>query len=352
MTQKFDSIATSADTNAFTVRYSRSNRLGLVLPFVLLAALIGLATFSVCRRQPTIFSGFWLTIPLCLFGYAAMVAFVFRTGMFKSPLRIDADGSVHQGIWRWRFPGQMSAAPETVSNKSGRCLILLRYGATELQFPGGYTASSTMSVAAEANQWIAARISRGPEMLGARGGLSKVNGALRLCLLAMFGTLVLEIVASGSHYYMKYGIPYGAWAHTWPWVFAALAIGLLGMRLLNIFASDVKAAPAVWLTESVISLLMTLGAMALVAHEAQWCEMVISPMTASLVDQPLVLTRTIGGKGCHRFLIISEPLLGETVQYCDPKNIHYWDDAAGVRVRQSANGLGVHIESVERLPAY
>ena len=103
------------------------------------------------------------------------------------------------------------------------------------------------------------------------------------------------------------------------------------------------------MTEIVIASLITLGALAVVAHEARRFEMVATSMDPAVIDQPLVLTAATAGKGCHRFLILAEPSLGETVRYCDPRNIRYWDGATGVRVRQSSNMFGVHVEPVEHI---
>jgi len=349
MTPKYESIHATESDNHLTIHYSRSSRIDLAVAFVLIAAALGIVSGFSYLRRTILLTEDWFVLPICLFGAASLVLFLFRTGMLKSPLRIDSDGLVRHGMWSWQFPGPMRAAPFKVSGKNPRYLLALRYGATELRYPAGDTEGSTIAIAAKANLWIAERIHGQPDTPDSNKGLPAANWAMRLSIFVLFFTPVLEAIASGSGYYLDDRVAYGTWAQRAALVFTALTAALLGQRLLQTYVSEVKAGSAVWMTEILVASLMTLGAVAIIAHEAQRFELIGTSMTPTLIDQPLVLTRTTTGKGCHRFLILREPSLGETVQYCDPRSIRYWDGAIGVRVRQSGNAFGIHVEAVERI---
>lgn len=94
---------------------------------------------------------------------------------------------------------------------------------------------------------------------------------------------------------------------------------------------------------------MILGACAIVGRYAQIFEMLATPAKSTSIDEPLRLTKTTTGKGCHRFLILEEPSLGRTIQYCDPHTLDYWNGIEDVQVSQSSNALGIRIGSIDRI---
>ena len=102
-------------------------------------------------------------LPIGMLAIAGLVFFAFRTGMLKARLHIDSDGPVRQGIWTWRFTGPMRSSSSKVSGKSPRYPLALRYGTTELRYPGGDTEGGTIGVAAEANLWTTAKARGQPE---------------------------------------------------------------------------------------------------------------------------------------------------------------------------------------------
>jgi hypothetical protein len=349
-TSGYDSIRLSEDVNGLTISYARSDRLELAALFTLAAAIVIWASSFFFADRPTLFSWNWWLIPICLFGYAALLLFLFRSGMFKSPLHINQDGSVRQGIWTWQFPGPMRAMSTKVEGKVPHYVVELRYGATKIRYQGGDTEGSTIGVVIRANRWIESRVHGRPDTSSRDKKISGDGWLLRACMVFGLCMPFCEMIG-GDGYYLDGQAPYGTWAFKAVLLFAALAIGALGVRLSQILANEIKVGSTVWLTEICIASLVMLGLSAAVGHYAQLFEMRETPGVLSIVDQPLNLTDTTSGKGCHRYLILYEPSLKQSVQYCDWQDLRYWDGATGVRVRQSGNAFGLRIESVERISA-
>ncbi len=336
------------EPDRLVVSYSASARAEPALLFSIFCIVLSVCHYFLYQAQVTILSGEWELIPICLFGNAGLLIFLIRSGTIKSAAHISSDGTVRQGIGSWAFPGPMAASPITIGGKSPVYWINLRYGSSTIRLPGDETEGGTIGLAAQINRWVKLRISGMAGSSEASKSPPAINAAV--CYVSvMVLTAILGEVASGGHCYLNAQAKIGSWAKVSISIFTALAVIGACIRWSTIARSAIRRGSGVWVVDVAITLLMILGGCSIVGHYAQIFEMRATPATVSFIDEPLRLTKTTTGKGCHRFLILREPSLDKTIQFCDPYAADYWRGVEDVRIDQSSNAFGIHIESIKRI---
>jgi hypothetical protein len=348
------SICSTETDNRFSVVYGPSERINPALLFAVAIAALCIADHYLYTTRPRLFSSDWLAIPICCFVNSAFLFFLYRNRMLKAPLHIEQDGTVMQGVWKWRFPGPMKAVVVKLDSKDPRFILELRYGTTHLNFPGGATEGDTIGIAVRLNQWIASKM-QGPSISGySSKKLSEIDWVLYTCIASAVVMFLAGSAWDQNGYYLDQTAPCGLWARIAAGLFSVISLGILAIDLIRKTTSQIRVNCAVWITEIAIALPLILGTSAMVGWVAQYLESSVAPTYEVIFDEQVFFYEPSRGgrfrsKGCQRYLTFHIPDRSGRISYCDPKDIHYWDGISRVRVRLSRGSLGMHIESVDRV---
>ncbi|WP_146014398.1 hypothetical protein [Paraburkholderia rhynchosiae] len=228
-----------------------------------------------------------------------------------------------------------------------RFKIELRYAGARQRFAGAESEGDTIGVAVKLDNWSRSRVVGKTLPNEQRRSLSE-TWLLGGCFVTSACLPIADSLLGGDLYYLDGLAPYGRWATAAMAVFAALGAACLIFVVAQWAVRPVRANAAVWLSDIAAAALLITGSTAVVGHYAQSFEMRITPAQESVYEQPFRMEMRDTRKGCKRFLVVQEPTLRRVVKVCDTYGAQYWSGAEAVRVHQSNNRLGVHIESIDR----
>ena len=340
----------SESADALHIAYPTADRVGLALLSLIGAAILAVSHYLWQTTHASLFSNNnWVVIPICLLGDAGLIAFVLWSGSLKSTVSIRTDGAVQEGIGRWKFPGVMTAlVVKTGGPRSAhRWWIDLRYGQATVRLPGDTTEGQTIGMSAQINQWCQHRVQGVADPFDVRETKLAISWSHYLSVFA-FIALLISVASAGQNIYLNAQAKPAVWAKVSVAIFALSVGGAAAVRWAAFAKAGVRRGAGIVLAEVAIALLLILGGGAIVAHSVQRLEVSVTPGVVTTFDAPLSSTATTQGKGCHRYVVFDDPLVGGAIRYCDPYPLEYWSRSTRVRVTQSQNDIGVHILSVDR----
>jgi hypothetical protein len=330
------------------IAYSISDRVEPALLLCVYAAMLATGHYIWHRSDGSPFSDHsWFLMPMCLLGDAGLIAFFLWTGSIKSPVSINMDGTVRQGVAVWKFPGPMTAlVAKTGGGKAPpRYWIDLRYGPAAVRLTGDTTEGQTIGTAAQINRWSRLRIQGISDPFDSRNATQPISWGVYLIAL-LIAVFFINVAFGNNGTYLNLQAQPGAWAKASAVIFTLLVAGATGMRWKAFANAGIRRGAVVVLAEVAIAALFVLASGAIGGHSAQVLETAFMPGTVVTFDAPLNLTRTTQGKGCHRYLWFEDPSLGRVIRYCDPHSLEYWSKATRVEVTEARNDLGIRILSV------
>jgi hypothetical protein len=347
--QRPDALSIAEEIDGLTLTYSRGDAYQSFLCLFAIAAFFALMGYVAWLARAGLFSSGWLLLPVSLGGGGLLLFVLCSGGLLRAPVRFTIDGSIRQAIWAWRYPGPFSVLPLKISGKRPRFQIELRYGQVSQRLAGSPEEGQVIAAAARLNEWSRSRIIGMPPDTATVRRTRDWTLFLGTCCVLWAALPLANLLFFGESYYLDGRANCGNWALASMEAFAVLALASLMWVLVRKANGPVRANAAVWLTEIAAALLVMAGTTTVVGRYAQIAQMYATPWDSFVSEQPLQLQIKQSGKGCRRFLILQEPTLGHAIKYCDGLGAKYWSDATAVRVYQSANRFGLHIDSVQKV---
>jgi len=274
MTPVSESIRLTEHPDSLVISYSFISKFSrIVLPFFAFAVPVGLLNYVWFSEKMGIFSNYSLFVPLCLVLDALITWLFLRCVVLCFPVKFGTDGTVQQGLRKWRFPGP-PAVSYTKTTKRGleTYSLHLHYGRTLVSLPGGGPEASTMLAAIELNRWLASRVGGKPDTRPALE-IDAANWPLRACVAIAMTTVLYQWLGGFNGYFENDQTPIGTWTISAILVFACLGIAAFGVRTIVAFKNEIITAQYDRIVELMVTAAITLSGCVLVAHAAQLFQM-------------------------------------------------------------------------------